>query len=175
MVWYAMRTLPVSLIMGFALQRCAHEIRQERRLYVEQEHLLVTGEETNEEMETRSTVLDQRNDRRSVIGERAAGRQAGRAGHHRGAGRKGNVERTSPKHKTGIQDFPQPQDLALVRWVIWRLHAVRSDDWIVDWILSLGVDEGICLVNCLNANRFACDAVPSGGVLLSRCLTAASR
>jgi hypothetical protein len=56
----------------------------------------------------------------------------------------GNVERTSPKHKTGIQDFPQPRDLALVRRVIWRLHAVRSDDWIVDWILSLRVDEGIC-------------------------------
>ncbi len=73
------------------------------------EHLLFTREETNEEMETRSAVLDQRNDRRSVIGERAAGRrQAGRAGRH------GNIERTPPKHKTGIQDFPQPQDFALV-------------------------------------------------------------
>ena len=107
--------------------------------------------------------------------ERDADRPAGRAGHHRGAGREGNVERTSPKHKTGIQDFPQLRGVALVRRVIWRLHAVRSDDWIVNWILSLGVDEGICLVNCLNANRFARDAEPCGGVLLSRCLTATSR
>jgi hypothetical protein len=42
-------------------------------VYVEEEHL--TGGEINEEMETRSTVFDQRNDRRSVIGERAAGRR----------------------------------------------------------------------------------------------------
>lgn len=116
------------------------------------------------------TVFDRRNDRSSVIGKRVAGR----TGHHRG-GHEGNVERTSPKHKTGIQDVPQPRDLALVRWVIWRLHAVRSDDWIVDWILSLGVDEGIGLVNCLNANWFARDAVPFGGVLFSRRLTTASR
>lgn len=91
-----------------------------------------------------------------------------------GAEREDSVERTSPKHKTCLHDFSQLGDLALVRRVIWLLYAVRSADRLVDRILSPGVDEGACLVDCRNANHFIRRAKPRGGVRLSCCLTAAS-
>lgn len=59
--------------------------------------------------------------------------------------------------------------------VLWRLCAIRSADQLVDRILPPGVNEGARLVDCGNANRFTRGAEPCRGVLLSRCLTAASR